>query len=59
MKSTRNIVNDMPMMLFERQKDWAGWLGKNHVASSGVWLKLAKWEAAYDSPGSRYQQIIV
>jgi len=42
MKSTRNIVNDMPMMLFERQKDWADWLDKNYVASSGVWLKPAK-----------------
>jgi len=42
MKSTRNAANDIPVMQFKRQKDWAAWLDKNHTASSGVWLKLAK-----------------
>ena len=30
------------MMLFASQKDWAKWLGKNHAASSGIWMRLAK-----------------
>src|SRR5215475_13503757 len=42
MKSPRNPVADLPMLSFERRKDWAVWLEKNHATSSGVWLKLAK-----------------
>ena len=42
MKLSRNADDDIPVMLFERQKDWAAWLDKNHAAASGVWLKLAK-----------------
>jgi uncharacterized protein YdeI (YjbR/CyaY-like superfamily) len=40
-KSPRNSA-DLPTLPFERQKDWAAWLDKNHATSSGVWLKLAK-----------------
>ena len=40
-QSDRNIT-DIPTLPFERQKDWAVWLAKNHASSSGVWLKLAK-----------------
>jgi len=40
-KSSRNST-DLPVLPFERQKDWALWLAKNHATSSGVWLKLAK-----------------
>lgn len=42
MKSTKNTRNDLPVMLFEHQKDWVVWLDQNHAASSGVWLRLAK-----------------
>src|SRR5215510_6468455 len=42
MKSSRNPNTDLPILPFERQKDWAIWLDKNHATSSGVWLKLAK-----------------
>jgi uncharacterized protein YdeI (YjbR/CyaY-like superfamily) len=42
MKSTRKAPNDLPVIMFEQQKDWAGWLDKNHATSPGVWLKLAK-----------------
>jgi uncharacterized protein YdeI (YjbR/CyaY-like superfamily) len=42
MKSPRNKNTDLPILPFERQKDWAAWLEKNHATSSGVWLKLAK-----------------
>ncbi|HEY7182665.1 MAG TPA: YdeI/OmpD-associated family protein [Blastocatellia bacterium] len=40
-KSPRNST-DLPTLPFERPKDWAAWLDKNHATSSGVWLKLAK-----------------
>jgi uncharacterized protein YdeI (YjbR/CyaY-like superfamily) len=42
MKSTRKTPNDLPVITFEQQKDWAAWLDKNHAISPGVWLKLAK-----------------
>jgi len=41
-KSPRNAGADLPILPFERQKDWAVWLDKNYATSSGVWLKLAK-----------------
>ena len=40
-KSLRNST-DLPVLPFERQKDWAVWLEKNHATSSGVWIKLAR-----------------
>ncbi|MCI0387261.1 MAG: YdeI/OmpD-associated family protein [Acidobacteria bacterium] len=42
MKPARTSTTDLPIVLFERQKDWAVWLAKNHGTSSGVWLKIAK-----------------
>ncbi len=41
-KPSRNNLTDLPVLFFERQKDWAIWLNKNHATSSGVWLRLAK-----------------
>jgi uncharacterized protein YdeI (YjbR/CyaY-like superfamily) len=41
-KSSRSPDNELPILPFERQKDWAAWLDKNHAKVSGVWLKLAK-----------------
>jgi uncharacterized protein YdeI (YjbR/CyaY-like superfamily) len=41
-KSSGAPNTDLPILPFERQKDWAAWLDKNHAAASGVWLKLAK-----------------
>jgi uncharacterized protein YdeI (YjbR/CyaY-like superfamily) len=42
MKSKQNTVDEIPVMEFKRQQDWASWLDKNHAASSGVWLKFAR-----------------
>ncbi|MGH9754811.1 MAG: YdeI/OmpD-associated family protein [Blastocatellia bacterium] len=42
MKSPRDPIADLSLLPFERQKDWAVWLDKNHATSSGVWIKLAK-----------------
>jgi uncharacterized protein YdeI (YjbR/CyaY-like superfamily) len=42
MKANRSAANEIPTLLFPKQKDWADWLRKNHAKSPGVWLKLAK-----------------
>lgn len=42
MTSIRNPANDLPIMLFERQQDWAEWLDSHHATSAGVWLRHAK-----------------
>ncbi len=42
--------SDVPVMLFEKQKDWTDWLEEQNGQSTGVWLKLAK-------KGSRVQSI--
>ena len=42
MKASKSTDNEIPTLLFPKQKDWADWLRKNHAKSSGVWLKLAK-----------------
>jgi uncharacterized protein YdeI (YjbR/CyaY-like superfamily) len=48
-KSIKNTRNDLPVMLFEDQKDWAVWLDQNHTTSSGLWLRLAKKASGLDS----------
>jgi uncharacterized protein YdeI (YjbR/CyaY-like superfamily) len=40
--STNDILVDLPVVLFEVQKEWAAWLKKNHGKSAGLWLRLAK-----------------
>ncbi|MBE7557178.1 MAG: YdeI/OmpD-associated family protein [Anaerolineales bacterium] len=42
MKQSSNSPGDIPIILFERQKDWADWLDQHHAESAGVWLRLAK-----------------
>lgn len=42
MKSPRSNLANLLVLPFERQEDWAVWLDKNHLTSSGLWLKLAK-----------------
>ena len=42
MKSTQSTSADIPIMQFKSQKAWTAWLDKNHAASSGVWLRIAK-----------------
>jgi uncharacterized protein YdeI (YjbR/CyaY-like superfamily) len=41
-KPTGYSHTNIPILPFERQKDWAVWLEKNHSISSGVWIKLAR-----------------
>lgn len=42
MKPTKKSLGDLPVVAFENQKAWAIWLAKNHTASPGLWLQLAK-----------------
>ncbi len=42
MESSQNTHNGLPILLFERQDDWAAWLDEHHASSAGVWLRLAK-----------------
>ena len=35
-------ANAAPPLSFEDQETWFSWLRKNHAASSGVWLRIAK-----------------
>jgi uncharacterized protein YdeI (YjbR/CyaY-like superfamily) len=42
MTSTRKAPNELPVMLFADQHEWAVWLDASHASSPGVWLRLAK-----------------
>lgn len=42
MKPISNSPDNLPILPFEQQQDWADWLDQHHAASSGVWLQLAK-----------------
>jgi uncharacterized protein YdeI (YjbR/CyaY-like superfamily) len=39
-------AENLPVMAFEDQRAWADWLHTNHVASSGLWIRLAKKASA-------------
>ncbi len=41
--------NILPTKLFEQQRDWLLWLTDNHSTSSGVWMQVAKKNAAVQS----------
>jgi uncharacterized protein YdeI (YjbR/CyaY-like superfamily) len=49
MKPAQDIYKNLPVILFERQHDWAAWLEQNHPLSAGVWLRLAKKAADLQS----------
>jgi uncharacterized protein YdeI (YjbR/CyaY-like superfamily) len=42
MEAPVETLNGLPVMIFERQDDWAAWLHENHATASGVWLRFAK-----------------
>ncbi len=42
-------MKEIPILLFEKPKDWAAWLEKSHAASSGIWLRLAKKNSGIES----------
>ena len=49
MNAIQNNINEIPVILFNRQKDWADWLNINHAISAGLWLRLAKKTASLES----------
>ncbi len=49
MKIKAETLNGVPIMAFKRERDWETWLDKNHAASSGLWLKIAKKAAGAES----------
>jgi uncharacterized protein YdeI (YjbR/CyaY-like superfamily) len=49
MRSSPSIPGELPVKLFKEIKDWAAWLDKNHAASSGLWLRIAKKAAELKS----------
>ena len=49
-------VAELPIQLFDQQKDWAAWLKKNHDKAPGVWLRLAKKNS--DRGSVSYQEAI-
>jgi uncharacterized protein YdeI (YjbR/CyaY-like superfamily) len=42
-------ADEKPVVAFARKKAWANWLNKNHGASGGVWLRLAKKASGIES----------
>lgn len=56
MTLSRPAKSELPVILFDRQKSWKSWLGKNFASSAGVWLKLAKKSA--DLQSVSYQQAL-
>lgn len=42
MKSLSSPSGDLPIILFEGQKEWADWLDQHHAEAAGIWLRLAK-----------------
>jgi uncharacterized protein YdeI (YjbR/CyaY-like superfamily) len=49
MKRTTQPQDPSPVRLFKSQKDWAGWLEKNHDKSTGLWLRIAKKDSGVRS----------
>jgi uncharacterized protein YdeI (YjbR/CyaY-like superfamily) len=49
-------VAELPIQLFDQQKDWAAWLKKNHDKAPGVWLRLAKKNS--DRSSVSYQEAL-
>lgn len=48
--------DNVPIMSFETQQDWEVWLKENHVATKGIWIKIAKKEAR--SPSVSYAEAL-
>jgi uncharacterized protein YdeI (YjbR/CyaY-like superfamily) len=42
MKSKPRAGSNLPVQLFEDKKGWEDWMDKNHLTSSGLWLRIAK-----------------
>lgn len=49
MKKTAPPKAELPIILFPTPQEWAAWLAENHALAAGLWLRLAKKDAAMTS----------
>jgi uncharacterized protein YdeI (YjbR/CyaY-like superfamily) len=42
MPTAKKSSADLPIVSFERVKEWEAWLAKQHRTSRGVWIRMAK-----------------
>lgn len=47
--SDMETLAGLPLVLFESQQEWEGWLDAHHAQPQGVWLKIAKKGAQVSS----------
>jgi uncharacterized protein YdeI (YjbR/CyaY-like superfamily) len=48
--------DDLPQHAFASDADWEQWLERNHAASEGLWIRMAKRDAGIDSV--RYPEVL-
>jgi uncharacterized protein YdeI (YjbR/CyaY-like superfamily) len=48
--------DDLPQHAFASADDWEQWLERNHAASEGLWIRMAKRDAGIDSV--RYPEVL-
>jgi uncharacterized protein YdeI (YjbR/CyaY-like superfamily) len=48
--------DDLPQHAFPSAADWEEWLERNHAASDGLWIRMAKRDAGIDSV--RYPEVL-
>jgi uncharacterized protein YdeI (YjbR/CyaY-like superfamily) len=48
--------DDLPQHAFASAADWEEWLERNHAASDGLWIRMAKRDAGIDSV--RYPEVL-
>jgi uncharacterized protein YdeI (YjbR/CyaY-like superfamily) len=46
---TKPAGSNLSVRLFKDKKSWTAWLDKNHLSSSGLWLRIAKKTAGVKS----------
>ena len=45
----KTAAPELPILLFETEAAWEAWLAENHATSPGVWMRIAKKNAAISS----------
>ncbi len=50
------MLANLPIVGFPRQRDWQAWLKKNHESVPGVWLRIAKKSSS--SPSMTYHEAL-
>ena len=50
MPASATSPTDLPVVLFESPEAWAAWLAEHHAASEGVYVRIAKKGAPFQTP---------